>query len=464
MNSNTISVTSIHEIDCAERAEEKTNQRNWKYFVRSPGFLIFGIIGLCVLFAIPWTTIPRTNSIIYQSYWMEALLPTASIQVLFALTVCLDLATWTKENDLMSFANLLKLFFMGLTTYTFLYIFCYAIWSAYFQLNHPMPLLGAIAMPMLIISSVGLRFILPSHLLAKEYFRQSLQVYMFYQVWVQALSIQKEILSYLFANAPAKFQFLVPFMVAGCRELNTRVTSKLVTKMSESQDEAAKILVAVHVSCDFCFFIAIRLVGAALPTVCTSVAIDFVLHSKMTYEIIKELKKVSVAVHERENTGNRTKLTKLIIAELIEGLTPIIYGICIAMAYYGPNANIFSNIGNNYWSETIKSLTPLYVTMFILFAVDAISVAINSFCLWKMVKINIIQEYWQTICNYWFFMAIFLAADLAVYFGSTDINFGMDETQSFHWVSNDGWIKLINDSYDIAVEEKIQLLSKINLQ
>ena len=159
-----------------------------------------------------------------------------------------------------------------------------------------------------------------------------------------------------------------------------------------------------------------------------------------------------------------TKITKLIIVELIEGLTPIIYGICIAMAYYGPNANIFSNIGNNYWSETIKSLTPLYVTMFILFAVDAISVAINSFCLWKMVKINIIQQYWQTICNYWFFMAIFLAADLAVYFGSTDINFGMDGTQSFHWVSNDGWIKLINDSYDIAVEEKIQLLSKINLQ
>ena len=185
MISKQISVIRIQEKDCGERAEVKTNQRNWKYIIRSPCFLLFGIIGICVLLAIPLTTIPRTNSIIYQSYWMEALLPLVSILVFLALSVCLDLATWTKENDLMSISNILKLFLMCLTTFTFLYIFCYAIWSVYFQLNHPMPLLGLIVVPMTVILSIGLWFILPSNLLAKEHFRQSLKVYMVYHAWIQ---------------------------------------------------------------------------------------------------------------------------------------------------------------------------------------------------------------------------------------------------------------------------------------
>ena len=122
------------------------------------------------------------------------------------------------------------------------------------------------------------------------------------------------------------------------------------------------------------------------------------------------------------------------------------------------------NIGNNYWSEVIKSMKPLYVTMFILFAVDALSMAINSLCLWKMVSINIIQEYCRVVCNYWFFLVIYLSLNMTFYLVTTDVNFGMDGTQSFQWVSNEGWINLVNDSHDIAVNEKTQLLSKISFQ
>ena len=131
MSSDEISVISIHDINCDEEANEKTNHRKWKSnaFVRSIGVLLFGNIGICLLFAIPWTTIPRTNSIIYQSHWLEALLPSTLISVLLALSVCLELATWTKEKELMSISNNLKLFFMSLVTYTFLYISSYAIWS-----------------------------------------------------------------------------------------------------------------------------------------------------------------------------------------------------------------------------------------------------------------------------------------------------------------------------------------------
>ena len=329
MSSDKISVISIQEIDCEEEEEGKEGKNESKWMsnaiVKSLGFLLFGIIGLGLLFAIPWTTIPRTNSIIYQSYWMEALLPAASTLVVYAVAVCNDLATWTNEKELMSIVNILKLYSISLLPYMLLYISCYAIWSVYFQFNHPMPFLGLMVVPMIMIFSIGLWFTMPSYLLAKKHFRRSLQIYMFFSVWVQAVNIQKEILSYLFANAPFGFQFLVPFLVAGCRELDKHVKSKLMNKMNGSQDESAKVLVAVQVSCQFSFFIAIRLVDASLLTICSTVAIDSVLHLKMTYEIIKELRKVYIDGRENETTEVKTKMTKLIIAELIERLTPIIW-------------------------------------------------------------------------------------------------------------------------------------------
>lgn len=46
------------------------------------------------------------------------------------------------------------------------------------------------------------------------------------------------------------------------------------------------------------------------------------------------------------------------------------YAIGIVMAYYGPNARLFSNIGNTYWSTEIKDLGTVFATMSILFGVD----------------------------------------------------------------------------------------------
>ena len=43
---------------------------------------LIGIVAASVLCAVPWTTIPRTNSIIHQSCWMELLLPGGSYVIL----------------------------------------------------------------------------------------------------------------------------------------------------------------------------------------------------------------------------------------------------------------------------------------------------------------------------------------------------------------------------------------------
>ena len=148
------------------------------------------------------------------------------------------------------------------------------------------------------------------------------------------------------------------------------------------------------------------------------------------------------------------------ITELIEGFAPLIYGFCMAMAYYGPNAHILSNVGNNYWSKPIEDIGPLFTLMVVLFAIDTLSAVVNSFFIWTIVKVNIIRELYRVLRKYWFFMAIKLAFNVATYFQGNDINFGHDNSRRFEWTSNEGWTNLVNRSNDLTDEQKRGLIAQ----
>ena len=49
-----------------------------------------------------------------------------------------------------------------------------------------------------------------------------------------------------------------------------------------------------------------------------------------------------------------------------------------------------------------------------------------------------------------------------MYFAATDINFGMDETLSFQWISDEGWINLVNNSNALTNEEKAEVFATFN--
>ena len=112
-----ISVISNKEITLAETNEnnkKKESKFSLKDLFEALGISAFGIIGFTCFFTIPWTLIPRTDSIIYQSHWMEVLLPWATTLLLITGTQVLELRTWTKEKELMSIWNYLKIYSMHL--------------------------------------------------------------------------------------------------------------------------------------------------------------------------------------------------------------------------------------------------------------------------------------------------------------------------------------------------------------
>ena len=463
MKSDGVSVINVQTLNGNKESEEElTNDSRFpiKDVGKAFGVSMFGIIGLSVIFAMPWTTVPRTDSIIYQSYWMETLLPVAVSRLSSTGVILFQLAIYTEEQTLMKMATFFKFYFMYLIPYSVLYVLSYAIWSIYLKFNHPQPNLGLICLLIsFTIMIIGLWRFLPSNLLAKQDFRRKLKFFMILCVLYVMIGSVREFLSILFVKSPVGLQFLVPFMVAGSREIYKRLQSKTVTKMMVEKDETASALIAINTCSQFSFFISIRLVGAEFSTICSTVIIDFALHLKATIEIIKEFRQVHETGNVNVNQDIKTKITTLIIAELIEGFTPLIYGTCILMAYYGPNSHLLSNIGRTYWGEEIKDIRLLFLTMSALFAIDTFSILINAYCLWKAAKVNILSEFCRVLSKYWYFVAFHIADLMTSYIAGADVNLGMDRSRSFQWISDDGWINLVNTSTLLTHEEKFELMA-----
>ena len=275
---------------------------------------------------------------------------------------------------------------------------------------------------------------------------------MLYVLWLQITIIISEILSFLYTKIAAEFQFSVAFLLAGCREFDKSVRMKLLDKMMRKMDEEAIGLLTTQVNSSYAFFIAIRLVKAEWATMISTVAIELILHLRMTLQIIQDRRKLNGEAIQNENTQGNLKMVKLILTELIEGFTPIIYGTCMTMAYYGPNAHILANVGNTYWSKKIEDIYSVLGTMAILFGFDTLNVLINSVCLWKVVRVNMTQEFCRVLRRYWYFQAIALGLNMTGYFASTDINLGVDGTQSFKWISRKGWMHLFFNSNNLTKE------------
>ena len=349
----------------------------------------------------------------------------------------------------MSFNIFLKMFIWYMTTWMVLYIFSYVIWCNYLEYNPPLPGQNLITQVTWILFMMELWIILPSELISKEEFRRKILFYYVHFFWwsfvVPALNI---FLEYLFVNLPSDLQFLVALFVATFREVDKQVRSKIVKKMMGKPDEPARALISITISAQYGFFIATRLAGATYVTIFCFLLIGFTVHAYITFKLIKDHNKVKnkVAINEREH---ETSPTKLILAELMEGFTPMIYGITMALAYYGPNAKLFINIGSSFLGKPIHDIDHVFLTMFILFAFDALSVTINSIWLKKKLNLNMLLEFHRVIRRYWTFMLIQLSYLLTGYFHCSDVNSGFDPSGNYEWITNEGRVNMMNKSIEL---------------
>ena len=149
--------------------------------------------------------------------------------------------------------------------------------------------------------------------------------------------------------------------------------------------------------------------------------------------------------------------------EFIDAMLPLVFGVAFTLAYYGPNSGLMNDIGNDYFGgKAIKDVDTHYFAMFQMVVFDIFTMIISWLSLAYFCKINLFQAFCNMMNKYW---KIFLVTtpSITLFFGLKDVNFGMDFSGSFIWITDEGRRYLIRKAVNLSEEETLLLLSNTTL-
>ena len=162
---------------------------------------------------------------------------------------------------------------------------------------------------------------------------------------------------------------------------------------------------------------------------------DFVINLVSCAKILWYIKNPS----EKTEIRKQLAILVLVVNETVEFIAPISYGLCLLMAYFGPNANLLGNVKNDLWQYV--AIDDIYVTFFwiaVMFFVDLLSTVITILALYIWGNINVVKSYiqMQTVIGY--LLVIQQAYMMNEYVSMLHISFGMDYTFKFDWIYDSG--------------------------
>ena len=104
---------------------------------------------------------------------------------------------------------------------------------------------------------------------------------------------------------------------------------------------------------------------------------------------------------DKENLEKIRALKCLALKEFLEILVPTVYMCSFVIAYYGPNAEIFGNVKNDYWQyEKVEDLSEKMNILAIFILIDAIRGGIFAISLWITCKLNMFEAYCTIVIKY----------------------------------------------------------------
>ena len=118
-------------------------------------------------------------------------------------------------------------------------------------------------------------------------------------------------------------------------------------------------------------------------------------------------------------------IESLVLTERIEVIVPPSYIAVMAMAYFGPNAEILATVKLRIWHHQIiiDDFGEFAMNIGLLFIVDLMSFVINAILLWKYCKVDLMEVLKSIQKWYWFVMVGVEAVTLGYVSFQTDKKF-----------------------------------------
>ena len=338
-------------------------------------------------FTIPFSLIPAHDLILFPEYWYEAIFHGLMASSCFFTYQCVLAGSVFNLRYPLVRNNILHILFVGNAVTLCLIIFPYFIWTQIFNYQFPIPFLNLILMRTLKILSLFLIWLkFPQEWRKNEQFKRRMGFYCLFDLFNFVMVIFYEILWKKIRETQDDYQPFAALALPVMREFAIWMGSKLIENCCDGDTRGAKIflqyMLSVRHTLTLCNFLGS---SATETTSLTLMGIDFSLNILLSLWIVWKKKR-----HPNNVLDQIDSLQDLALYELVEFYTPLSFIMVIAVAYFGPNASIFGNISNSYWTYTaIEDINQTLSIMGQFFLIDFGSTIMSAMILWLCCRINL---------------------------------------------------------------------------
>ena len=249
-----------------------------------------------------------------------------------------------------------------------------------------------------------------------------------------------KVMLWLFQNVDENYQWTLAFLLVTLREVNTWILSFVGHKIAGKDDVIVEIVSTHYAAIKHILFLSVNLVNATPLTSYLILGADFCINLVFCAEILWYVKNPSVKNDKRKEIAILT----LIMNETVEFIMPIIYSICLLVAYVGPNAHLIGNVKSDWWQYVaIDDINITYFWIAIMFLVDVASTVITTSALKIWGKMNIVKACIQMQKEIGWLLALQQAYLMTEYLAINVVSNGMDATFGFDWLKDNGNVSSI---------------------
>ena len=343
------------------------------------GGILFNYVVLCFLTLVPMTIQEYVPTL---QWWWEHPLHTP----LLAGYIINDCSYWMNVTSVKTTKAFWVLMVIGNVAFSAVLGSMYLVWNV-FGFAYPVPFAGIVGGYTIAFGQYfGLWLVFPESWRKSGSFRKRLLFFLIAVTFSQVPVIQYTLIGAGMVYLDPNYQWIVAILLAVLRHINTTVLTKLASYAAKGDPKRMEIPCSHMMNTRHALFLTYTIGSIGTLTSATIFLVtDFSINMYLTFKILKVKKDDKKSVEETTEL-----LQDLMVNEMVEFITPIMYLLCFVTAFYGPNANLIGNISNSKWHfVAVDDLGHSVTLICLFFGLDAVSVLISSVALWKFRHINL---------------------------------------------------------------------------
>ena len=379
-------ITSIEQEEIHHKEKEARRKIVFRDIILNV-VVTLGIISYSFIPTFFFTLIPAHDLIQQPEFWYELIFHIGVIQCNCTLWLSFTAGSFMNTLETQRTRNIMVFGLIGNMVTSFLIVCGYIIWSVLLSYNYPIPWgFFVIVNVKTVAEFTTLWLLFPARWRKHEDFKRRfffmiMAVATFYGMYFPYIVVT------VILNANQnEYQPIIALTLPFIREVVVWIGAKLLMRSAAGDSRGAIIFFNYTVTVQHTVMICYAMGDVLTDTTSwVLMGLDVFTNIYLALRIVwwrKTSEKIDDCV---------SVLEELVIAELAEFHAPLSFLLIFVVAWFGPNSELFGNIGNSYWQfERVDDIHEAVRNMVIFFAVDFGSAIVSAIILQVTCKINLL--------------------------------------------------------------------------